>query len=107
MSDTRRLASVPMAVLTNWVHSPDADKNREAVRWMRAARRILQLALDPRYLTYRGMIIHRGITVYAPWEWAHDEYDGAPDAYDTRSGQADTIEECMGQIDEWWEEQDD
>jgi len=52
-------------------------------------------------------IWHRGKwRIYAddsPWgrfAYSHDDYDGAPDGFDMRSGHADTIAECMAEIDE-------
>lgn len=49
---------------------------------------------------YRGYKIHYGSTVFAAWVFAHDSYDGAPDAGDNRCGYADTVQECREQINE-------
>ena len=33
-----------------------------------------------------------------PWEFVHDDYDGAPDAIDGRCGSGKTMEDCVEQI---------
>jgi hypothetical protein len=38
------------------------------------------------------------------YEFWHDSYDGAPDAYDYRCGEASTIEEAKEMIDDLCEE---
>ncbi len=35
------------------------------------------------------------------WEYWHDDYDGAPDAFDPRSGNARTPRACRQAIEEW------
>lgn len=54
-------------------------------------------------LRYRGI----DVTEYRPpvpnnvrWQWAHPDYDGAPDSGDDRCGYGRTLRECMQQIDE-------
>lgn len=37
---------------------------------------------------------------YAPYEFVHDDYDGAPDANDNRCGHASSIEDAKAQIDD-------
>lgn len=39
------------------------------------------------------------------WGFWHDDYDGAPDAGDSRCGHAPTLEEARADIDFWHEEQ--
>lgn len=34
------------------------------------------------------------------WAYVHDDYDGAPDANDTRCGRAGSPEECLAEIEE-------
>lgn len=41
-----------------------------------------------------------GNTCFARYEFAHDNYDGAPDAKDNRCGHADTVEACKAHIDD-------
>jgi len=54
-------------------------------------------------LWYRGYRIHPGYR--KKYEFVHDDYDGAPDAGDNRHGEGDTIEHCMKQIDELYQEE--
>lgn len=37
---------------------------------------------------------------FMPYEFSHEDYDGAPDAYDPRRGWAYTLEEAMEIIDD-------
>lgn len=38
------------------------------------------------------------------WQFWHNDYDGAPDANDNRSGHAPTLEQAKAEIDAWIEE---
>ena len=52
-------------------------------------------------IKYRNCWIRLTEHACAPrWEWAHDDYDGAPDAYDQRHGLGETVDECVLQIEE-------
>ena len=53
----------------------------------------------PPKLSYRNHEIRSGAWPYG-WEWAHEDYDGAPDAGDSRCGVAKSMRECIDQIDE-------
>ncbi len=55
---------------------------------------------------YRGYEIYKG-DLYVNFEFAHKDYDGAPDGNDNRCGHGDTIEECRELIDELIEEEND
>lgn len=51
---------------------------------------------------------HRGWRIYAesngaaplPFTFAHDDFDGAPDANDNRCGQGKSVQDCKAQIDD-------
>ena len=67
-----------------------------------------------RYPIERGQ---HGATIYGPWrihydpppiparcwdwQWAHDDYDGAEDAGDSRSGACATFADALNECDEW------
>ena len=38
------------------------------------------------------------------WEYTHDDYDGAPDAGDSRHGHCANIDACIAEIQEWEED---
>lgn len=40
------------------------------------------------------------------WQWAHEDYDGAPDSYDGRFGYSISLREAKADIDNWYEEQE-
>ena len=41
---------------------------------------------------------------YMPYEFVHDDYDGAPDANDNRCGHANSVEDAKAQIDDMEED---
>jgi len=41
------------------------------------------------------------------WHFVHDDFDGAPDAHDPRHGRGPTAQDCVRQIDEMMDEDDD
>lgn len=54
---------------------------------------------------YRGYRIDHGLNpIYAKYEFAHEDYDGAPDAWngalDPRCGYGNTLDECWDKIDQ-------
>ena len=57
---------------------------------------------------YRGF----RITYWAPpipvrdmdWHFEHDDFDGAPDAYDSRHGHGSSAADCARQIDEYYDD---
>lgn len=51
---------------------------------------------------YRGYRIYIGM--FMPYDFAHDDYDGAPDAGDNRCGYGSSIEACKAEIDDIEEE---
>ena len=51
-------------------------------------------------ICYGEYKIYTGITNYAPWEFSHEDYDGAPDSGDNRAGGGHSIEECIELIQE-------
>lgn len=55
-------------------------------------------------LSWSNPIWHRNYRIYVgdytPYEFVHDDYDGAPDANDTRCGHATSIEDAKAQIDD-------
>lgn len=56
---------------------------------------------------YRGY--HVGPAAYSPaaqfdWEFAHEDFDGAPDGNDNRCGRGASASDCMAQIDDLIEE---
>lgn len=59
-------------------------------------------ALVPGEETYRGYRIGPYRPSYSPstdWSWAHEDFDGAPDANDNRYGYAASPEACRAEID--------
>lgn len=56
--------------------------------------------------SHHNPIWHRGYRIYVANEgphayaYAHDDFDGADDANDSRYGYADTVEACKAEIDE-------
>jgi len=48
---------------------------------------------------YRDYRIHIGDTCFANYVFAHDDYDGADDAADSRCGYAQSVDECKRLID--------
>lgn len=59
--------------------------------------------------TWDNPIWHKGYRIYLSdlyethgfeYDYAHDSYDGAPDARDGRCGQAHTVEQAKAEIDE-------
>jgi len=53
-------------------------------------------------IQYKNYTITRAVNSwpYANYEFVHDDYDGAPDAYDFRCGTASSAEECKELIDD-------
>ena len=49
---------------------------------------------------YRGYIINTDVDGLCPYkfQFVHNEYCGAPDSFDKRIGNGDTIEDCIEQI---------
>lgn len=47
---------------------------------------------------YRGYRIYVGDNT--PFQYVHDDYDGAPDSYDTRFGRGNSVDECKEEIDD-------
>jgi hypothetical protein len=63
----------------------------------------------PEDTVYREFHIGRSMVSYMPstdWHYAHDDYDGAEDANDTRCGYAPSLEAAKSDIDEWWFDQE-
>lgn len=61
-------------------------------------------------LTYDNPVKYQGYLIYPSDEvdhkmcgftWVHEDYDGAPDAYDHRHGFGASIEGCIMQINEY------
>lgn len=62
----------------------------------------------PDDIVYREFHIGRSMVSYMPatdWTYSHDDYDGAPDANDTRCGHASSPEAAKDEIDDWWFDQ--
>ena len=38
------------------------------------------------------------------WHWAHDDFDGADDAYDHRAGSCGTFADALNECDSWEDE---
>lgn len=59
--------------------------------------------------TYKGYTIgYQPPAVQArEWDWwfEHEDYDGTPDAYDSRSGYGPSAEACRAQIDDQIEDE--
>lgn len=58
---------------------------------------------DPTYynpIWYRRYRIYLNSDFGPAFKYVHDDYDGAPDAYDDRNGYGNSIEECKEQIDD-------
>ena len=55
-------------------------------------------------ILYRGYVIYPGQTVFAAYEFHHEDYDGAPDSGDNRCGHATSIADAKSQIDDMEEE---
>lgn len=47
------------------------------------------------------------ITYMSPdWDWVHKDFDGAPDANDSRYGYEKTVNDCIESIEEWYADED-
>lgn len=60
-------------------------------------------------IAYRGFDIYPSLVSYHPktdYTYTHQDYDGAPDAYDNRAGFCGSPEECRAEIDEWYLDQE-
>lgn len=60
-------------------------------------------------LTYENALHYRGYLIYntgTRYSYVHKEYDGAPDAYDSRLGLAGTIQQCVIEINRQLEDAD-
>lgn len=53
-------------------------------------------------ITYRKFIIHP--SYMHGFDYVHEDYDGAPDANDSRAGTCLTVEECKEEIDNWYKD---
>ena len=64
--------------------------------------------MEKKRITYNKPIVYWSFRIYtsdnhaAPWEFSHEDYDGAPDAGDQRCGEGKTLEDCIDQINEMY-----
>lgn len=45
--------------------------------------------------------LHHYHSINYPWEFVHDDYDGAEDANDNRNGYAMSVDDAKHRIDHW------
>lgn len=70
-------------------------------------------AVNAGHVSFRNGPRYRGFEIsvagYSPapqfdWEFAHEDYDGAPDGNDNRHGRGASLSDCMAQIDDMLED---
>lgn len=63
--------------------------------------------MNIRYRDYTIVYNPKPVPLPVHWDFFHDDYDGAPDAFDHRHGVGADVEDCKRKIDEIYEEEEE